>query len=832
MEDKQGATERDATERARSAADKAAADGATASGVDNDTTVERAQSVTAQGATATAQGTDAQTQGSIEQGATDKTATAQPATERTRLAIGGMSCASCSASIERMVGRMDGVESMVVNLAANNGVVTLDPAKTSVDDVIATIERLDFTAEPIPEDGRAAFDRERRAKEAAADRRDLVTFVVALVLTVVIVTISMTPLGMTAAMEWARGVYGADATHFQAMHLMNIACLVLCIPVQFFCGARYYRGAWGALKARSGNMDTLVAVGTTVAFVYAVYLTFGPRAYSGAMAPFETSAMLITFVLLGKMLEHRARGRAGAAVEQLMGLAPAEAWIRRDNSVVSVPQDMVAVGDVCVVRPGERVPADGRVVSGHSSVDESMLTGEPVFQEKSAGDEVTGGTVNGNGAFEFEVTAAGADTTLAHIVELVEAAQGSKPPIQRLADKISAVFVPAVLLIALATFLVWLVVAALMGVLDAAGFEHALMAGVAVVVVACPCALGLATPTAIMVGTGRGAEEGILIKDGQALEQAGSLDCVIFDKTGTLTEGEPMVVEVSCADGTGRDEALALAAGLERDSEHPLARAVLVAAEAEGVEPVAVEGFEAVPGHGVVGTVNGVAVGFGNERLVSRLTGAPVPPWAQSQGTAGVTDMYLVRDGSVVARVGAADTPKATAAAGVAALKEAGLQVMLLSGDGRAAAEGVAAQVGIDPANVIAEVLPGDKASVVERVQAEGKKVCMVGDGINDTPALATADIGIAMGAGSDAALEVGQVVLMHDDVRDVARAVSLSRATMRKIRQNFAWALGYNCLLIPLACLGIIAPEVSGAAMALSSVSVVTNSLLLKRWR
>ncbi|MEY8437587.1 heavy metal translocating P-type ATPase [Atopobiaceae bacterium 24-176] len=752
-----------------------------------------------------------------------------------RLAIDGMTCASCSSIIERMVGRMDGVESMAVNLAANNGTLVFDPDAVTLDSVLKTIDELGFSAELIPEESRAAFDEGRRAKEADAERRDMAMFVTSLVLTIVIMVVSMTPVGMQAAMAAAHGLWG-HAGHGQAMQLMNIACFVLCIPVQFVCGARYYKGAWGALKARAGNMDTLVAVGTTVAFAYATYLTFGPRATSGVMAPFETSAMLITFVMLGKILEHRAKGRAGAAVEELMSLTPAVAWVRRGDSLVEVPQGELVVGDVCAVRPGERVPADGRVVSGHSSVDESMLTGEPLFQEKSAGDEVTGGTVNGTGAFEFEVTAAGSDTVLAHIVELVEAAQGSKPPIQRLADRISAVFVPAVLSVGLATFAVWLVIAAVNGGLDAAGFEHALMAGVAVIVVACPCALGLATPTAIMVGTGRGAEEGILIKDGEALEGAGSLTCVVFDKTGTLTEGSPRVTEVLGAPDVSRADALALAAGLERGSEHPLARAVLVAAEEEGVAAAPVDDFEAVPGHGVVGSVTGpdgsaVKVGFGNGRLVADLTGAPVPAWAEGSAP-GATDMYLVKGGTVVARVRAADEPKPTAAEGVAALDALGLKVMLLSGDGRAAAEGVASLVGIGHDNVIAEVLPGDKAKVVEGLRSRGEKVCMVGDGINDTPALATADIGIAMGAGSDAALEVGQVVLMHDDVRDVARAVSLSRATMRKIHQNFAWALGYNCLLIPLACLGIIAPEISGAAMALSSVSVVSNSLLLKRWR
>ena len=538
------------------------------------------------------------------------------------------------------------------------------------------------------------------------------------------------------------------------------------------------------------------------------------------------------------MLVHRAKGRAGQAVEELMGLTPREAHIRRGADVIDVPVESLVVGDVVVVRPGERIPADGQVVSGSSSVDESMLTGEPLYQEKAQGDTVTGGTVNGTGVLDFRVTAAGSDTTLAGIVRMVEAAQGSKPPVQRLADKISAVFVPAVLSISAVTFVVWICVLASQGPLNGAAVERALMVGVSVIVVACPCALGLAVPTAIMVGTGRGAEEGLLIKDGEALEGAGSVTDVVFDKTGTLTQGMPEVVSVVCDPEVSQDKAMALAAGLEKDSEHPLAKAVLLWAAERDVAPVAVTSFEALAGQGIAAQgpdpLSGrqVEVAFGNQRLLESLA-APMPQWAvQDESHAGTTRMYLVANGRLVAVVDARDTPKPTARDGVAALQALGVRVSMLSGDNHSAAQAVAVEVGIKPEDVIAEVLPRDKAGEIQRLKDEGRKVAMVGDGINDTPALATADVGIAMGAGSDAALEVGQVVLMHDDVRDVSRAISLSRATMRKIHQNFAWALGYNCLLIPLACAGILAPEVSGACMALSSVSVVTNSLLLKRWR
>ncbi|MBR3226841.1 MAG: copper-translocating P-type ATPase [Atopobiaceae bacterium] len=755
-----------------------------------------------------------------------------------RIAIEGMHCANCSALIQKMVGRMDGVESCEVNLAANNGTVTFDPQRTSMSEVVNTIVDLGYGATVIPKENRAAFDRERREREATQRRHDLRLFCMSLVLTILIMIIGMTPLGMSALMPLATAVFGEGHTHEQMMFVMNVVCLILTIPVQFVAGARFYRGAYGALKARSANMDTLVAVGTSIAFVYSLYVTFSPTT-AGTMAPFETSAMLITFVQLGKMLEAKAKGRAGEAVEELMSLAPKIAHVKRAGEVVDVPIDDVRVGDVVQVRPGEKVPVDGTVVEGSSSVDESMLTGEPMPCEKTVGDEVCGATINGNGSLSVRATRVGAESTLSRIVEMVEKAQGSRPKIQQLADRIAAVFVPTILLLGLVTFVGWMLYAVATTGVNGAAFERALMAGVSVIVVACPCALGLATPTAVMVGTGRGAEQGILIKDGDALQQAGKISKVVFDKTGTLTQGMPMVVGVAHGDEASEEDVVRFAAALERGSEHPLARAVLMYAAENDIQVPAnmVSDFEARVGLGVTGRVDGELFGFGNERLVYELTGAEVPSWctefAQSGAGAHATVMYLVFESfGVAGAIAAADSPKPTSADGVRMLQERGREAYLLTGDACAAAKHVAAQVGIEANHVMAEVLPNQKAErVAELIDPSHEElVAMVGDGINDTPALATADVGIVMSAGSDAALEVGQIVLMHDDVRDVATAIALSAATMRKIKQNFAWALGYNLLLVPLAAFGVLPPELSSACMALSSVSVVTNSLLLGR--
>ncbi len=757
--------------------------------------------------------------------------------ETERIAIEGMHCANCSALIQKTVGKMEGVEACAVNLAANNGEVTFDPSVTSMGDVIGKIVDLGYGATVIPREGRAAFDEERHAREAAQRAHDMRIFVMALVLAALVMLIGMTPVGMSVTMPLATAMYGPNHTHEQMMLVMNLVCLVLTIPVQFVAGARFYRGAWGALKAHSSSMDTLVAVGTTIAFVYSLYVTFSPT-MAGTMAPYETSAMLIAFVLLGKMLESHAKGRAGEAVESLMSLSPKIAHVRRDGEMQDISTDDLRIGDVVEVRPGERVPVDGVVTSGMSSVDESMLTGEPMPQEKTVGDEVTGATINGNGTICVRATRVGAESTLSRIVEMVEKAQGSRPQIQQLADRIAGVFVPVILCLGLLSFVGWMIAAALGEGVNASTFEHALMAGVSVIVVACPCALGLATPTAVMVGTGKGAEHGILIKDGDALQQAGRIQKVVFDKTGTLTQGMPMVVGVACGEDADEEDIVRFAGALERGSEHPLARAIMMyASEREiNIPEGMVTEFEAIPGKGVVGRVDGELFGFGNELLVHELTGKGLPSWctkfSQTGAGAHATVMYLVFESfGVAGAIAAADKPKPSAAEGVAALQALGCEVYLLTGDARGPAIHVAAKVGIDGDHVLSEVLPDQKANAVSALldQSQRKLVAMVGDGINDTPALATADVSIAMGAGSDAALEVGQIVLMHDDVRDVARAIQLSRATMRKIHQNFGWALGYNLILVPLAAFGILPPELSSACMALSSVSVVTNSLLLR---
>ena len=755
-----------------------------------------------------------------------------------RVAIQGMHCASCSALVEKMVGRMKGVQECTVNLAANNGKVAYDPGVVSVDDILKKISDIGFSCAFIPAEHRAAFDEKRRAREAAEAHTRLVQFIVSAVLTCIIMVICMTgDFGMSLIMPLADAVFGQGHTHEQMMLVMNVVDMILTIPVQFWAGAHFFKGAWGALKAKSGSMDTLVAVGTGIAFLYSVYVTFSPTT-AGQMAPFETSAMLITFVSLGKLLETRAKGRAGAAVEELMDLSPKTARVVRGGVECDVPMEQVVAGDVVVVRPGERVPVDGVVIGGASSVDESMITGEPMPVEKGKGDEVTGGTLNTTGGLQVRALKVGADSMLSRIVRLVEEAQGSHPPVQKLADRIASIFVPAVLTIALATFLVWLLVVPAVwpgAIGDHSVFEKALLTAVSVIVVACPCALGLATPTAIMVGTGRGAEMGVLIKDGDVLESAGKLTDVVFDKTGTLTEGQPHVISVAGTPSMDEKRVLAVIGALESASEHPLAQAVLQEVATRDVERKIAEQFEAVPGKGVSGVVDGARYVCGNAKLVDEGRVSAMPESVRALTVraqkAGHTYLLLCDDDGVVGAVEVADRLKQSTPQGLRQLAERGVSAHMLTGDAAATAQAIAAEAGIDADRVISDVLPGEKAQAVQALRGQGRLVAMVGDGINDTPALAAADVGIAMGAGSDAALEVGQVVLMNGDVRSVATAIDLSRATMRKIHQNFGWALGYNCLMIPLAFCGILAPEVSSACMALSSVSVVTNSLLLKRF-
>jgi Cu+-exporting ATPase len=778
------------------------------------------------------------------------------ATANAHLAITGMTCASCSAVIEKTLQRLPGVVSAVVNLALETTSVEFDPTVLGPDEIISAVKRAGYgatlkveTAAP----GETAVDSQRAAQEAY-HRHQRRLFIFSLVLSA-----PLAAMMLPGVMDWVDAVVASALANvfggaWDAMMVGKYLGFVLATPVQFYAGAQYYRGFWHAIKRRSGNMDTLIAIGTTAAYAYSVAATFVPALASEPVF-FETSALLITFVLLGKLLEASAKGRTSDAIRALMGLAAKTARVVRGGEEVDVPVEQVVVGDIVVVRPGEKVPVDGTVLDGASAVDESMLTGEAIPTEKNPGDTVVGATLNKLGSFRFRATKVGADTVLARIVRLVEDAQASKAPIQRFADRISSVFVPVVIGASAATFLFWyfagpaifgrvpdpasttvlfgpvLTLAATHGWLVAA-----LLAATAVVVIACPCALGLATPTAIMVGTGKGAENGILIKSGGALETAYKLDAVVFDKTGTLTHGSPEVTDVEPVAGRDVASLLTLASALERSSEHPLAEAIVAYARAQGIEPPVVTGFAAVPGHGVEGEVTGVRVVLGNRKLMTRegVDISALEPRICALEDLGKTVMIVGVDGAAAGLMAVADTLKPNSAEAVARLGSMGVAVYMITGDNTRTASAIAAQVGIPPERVLADVLPEHKAEEVARLQESGTVVAMVGDGINDTPALAQADIGIAMGAGTDVAVETGDIVLIRNDLRDVVGAIELSRATMRKIRQNFAWALGYNTLLVPVAAVGLLSPFpwVAGAAMAASSVSVVTNSLLLRGFK
>ncbi len=759
-----------------------------------------------------------------------------------RLAIDGMTCASCSALIEKMVGRMDGVDEIAVNLANNTGSLDYNPNSTSVNDVLQKISDLGYHAEIIPTD-HVKFDQERRAKDKARAKRDRNIFIMSLVLTLIIFSIMMIPgVGAALTSPIAEALYGPNYSHEQMMFVMNIISMILTIPVQFYAGARFYKGAFGALKNGAANMDVLVALGTTVAFIYSLYINFSPST-QGQMAFFETSAMLITFVLLGKIMEARAKGSTGEAVEKLIDLSPKKARIIRNGEERVLELDQVVPGDTLLIKPGEQIPVDGVVISGASSVDESMITGEPLPVEKGIDDKLTGATVNKNGSLTMRATKVGADSTLQRIIKMVEDAQGSHPPVQKFADKISAIFVPAVLLIGLLSFLGWnflvpqLISSEVLSpdIINAhSTFEKALLTGVSVIVIACPCALGLATPTAIMVGTGKGAELGILIKDGEVLETAHKVNTVVFDKTGTLTIGKPEVQEVITEGDTSKDELISIAQSLEKHSEHPLSDAILSFEEGTH-ELKELEDFEALVGKGIRARLEGESYTLGSAKTLPEKLERPENFSAQIEKALerGRTIMYLTsQKRGLLGAITVSDTLKPSAKQAILELKKLNIEPILLSGDIYPSAYAIAKEVGIDKQNVIAEVFPDDKAAQIKKLQDEGRIVAMVGDGINDTPALAQAHVGITMGAGSDAAIETGSIVLVKDNLLDVVNALDLSRATMSKIKQNFFWALAYNVIGIPLAAFGFLRPEISSAAMALSSVSVVSNSLLLKRYQ
>ncbi len=720
------------------------------------------------------------------------------------LSVTGMTCASCSGRVEKALSRLPGVDSASVNLATERAHVVAFAGSVDTADLIAAVEKVGYGAAPVGQGG------EQAEEEARADRsrRELHHVLIAAALSLPLLA------GMVG------DLFGAD------WMLPGWVQLILASIVQFWLGARFYRAGWNAVRAGAGNMDLLVALGTSAAWGLSLYLMLTAHDGHEPHLYFEASSVLITFVLFGKWLEARAKGQTAAAIRALMDLRPATARLRRDGVETEVPVERVHVGDHVVVRPGERVPVDGRVVEGSGGVDESMLTGESLPVDKEPGARVTGGSINGDGLLVVETTAVGTETMLAQIVRMVEGAQASKAPIQRLVDRVSAVFVPAVLAVAALTLIGWWIVGG--------DLETAIVTAVSVLVIACPCALGLATPTAIMVGTGVAARHGILIKDAEALERAHALTAVAFDKTGTLTEGKPRVTDLIPAEDTDGETLLRLAAALQAGSEHPLAHALRDRAKAAGMAAEAVTDFRALAGRGVSGTVAERRLQLGNARAMEEagLQPGPLAEPAEALAATGRTLSWLIELGEtphLLGLVAFGDTVKDSAITAVASLKAQGVEPVMVTGDGWGAARSVAAALGIE--RVFAEVLPGDKAAVVATLKGEGKVVGMVGDGINDAPALAAADVGIAMATGTDVAMHSAGVTLMRGDPRLVAGSIDVSRRTYSKIRQGLFWAFAYNVVGIPLAASGNLSPVLAGAAMALSSVSVVVNALTLRGW-
>jgi Cu+-exporting ATPase len=730
------------------------------------------------------------------------------------LPVVGMTCASCVSRIERFLGRSDGVADAVVNLATERATVRFDPARIDRGGIVAAIEAAGYEVATPPATAGAeadAADLARTAEQRALLRDALAATGIGLAMMIV----AMWPGGVPWPME-----------------RVNTLMLVPATLVQFVLGRRFLVAAAKGLRHGELTMDTLVSLGTLAAYGYSLAITV---AGSGAETYFDSAAVIIGLVLLGRWLESRAKSRATGAVKALLALRPTMARVLRDGREADLPIDEVRTGDLLRVRPGERVPADGAIVEGSSAVDESMITGESIPVEKRIGEPVTGGTMNASGSFVMRVERIGSEATLAQIGRLVEQAQGSKAPIQRVVDQVTAWFVPVVVVVAAAAFGAWL----LLG--PEPRLPAALTAAVAVLIIACPCAMGLATPTAIMVGTARGAEAGILVRDGAALEQAQRITAVVLDKTGTITRGRPSVVDLQPLPGTTGAELLRLAAAAERGSEHPLAEAIVQLADERQAETPMATDFMAVSGGGVRATAAGRHIVVGSERhLVDEgVDVRPLAKVAREAAEGGRTPVLVAADGTAIGLIAIADMVKPEAGAAVRDLRAAGLEIWMLTGDRVAVALAIGTQVGIEKDRILAEVRPEEKVARVQELQAAGALVAMVGDGINDAPALAQADLGVAIGTGADVAVEASDITLVGDNLRSVAAAIQLSRATMRTIRQNLAWAFGYNLVLIPVAAGALfpltgllLSPALAAGAMALSSVSVVTNSLRLRQFR
>jgi len=743
----------------------------------------------------------------------------------TELSVEGMTCASCVGRVERGLAQLPGVIAASVNLATERAQVRHLAGTVSVADLVAAVENAGYTARAAGVSTAAAGDQEeeRREAEARALRRSLL---LAAVLTLPVFILEMGSHLVPAMHHWVMHAVGLQTSWYLQFAL---ATLVLFGP-----GLRFFRKGVPALLRGAPDMNSLVSLGTAAAYGYSVVATFAPGVLPPGTANvyFEAAVVIVTLILLGRTLEARAKGRTSQAIKRLVGLQARTARVQRGDETVEVPLDEVTLGDVVLVRPGEKVPVDGAVVEGASYVDESMITGEPVPVAKAVGAEVVGGTLNTTGAFSFRVTKVGGDTVLAQIIRLVEQAQGSKLPIQALVDRVTMWFVPAVMAAAALTFLVWLVLG------PAPALTFALVNAVAVLIIACPCAMGLATPTSIMVGTGRAAELGVLFRKGEALQALRDVSVIALDKTGTLTKGRPELTDLEPADGFQADEVLALVAAVETRSEHPIAEAIVAAARARGLALAAIERFEAVPGFGVSARVAGRTVAVGADRYMTRLglEVAAFRPTAQRLGEQGRSPLYAAIDGRLAAVIAVADPIKESTPAAIQALHALGLKVAMITGDNAATAAAIARQLGID--EVAAEVLPDGKVAALKRFRAGGAKVAFVGDGINDAPALAEADVGLAIGTGTDVAIEAADVVLMSGDLRGVPNAIALSQATIRNIKQNLFWAFAYNAVLIPVAA-GLLypfngtllSPIFAAAAMALSSVFVLGNALRLKRF-